>query len=404
MSSSAPPTEQQAGENRTRSICEWFWVRLPLLAQHMSRRLGAITGEGYYLAARPGTGALLPPFAFTLGLACGWFHPGFEQIVYQSWFVLGSALLLAALSGQLGLLFVVGYAFGNMFLGPATPSGAPSWTELPLEVGVPLLIEYLVLGLFLSQLSTVSKALARQVPLPKRWIGGRRFAALALLEAAAAALMVWGWVRALPIVLRPRFTWSGAPEPADAMVAIQQIALALAGMAAIVTLARLALQHRTAFSAACRPWLDHLDRLRQSVPASAKPLVEHIPPLAALALQVLLGLGLMAGLMDAWIDALVALAVLGIVQAARKGILPVLGGWPALAARLPVIVRMLVGIAVLALAGPMLLWFFFGQASGMRPLLFITLFSLVIFLLLLPPAPSGEKNADGGGASLAPAT
>ena len=394
MPTTIQPRWLHGWEIRKRPTCELLWVALPLLAQRVSRKLAAVVVDGAYLAAWPDAGALLPPVALLLGVACGWFHPGIDAALYQSGFILGAALLLAALSGQLGLLFAVGYALGDILLGAPKPPGADASTLGSLASAVPPLIEYLALGILAAQLALLSKALAQQLPLPRRLQGAQRLAAIALLEAAAAAMAAWGWVRALPIVLRPGFSWHGLGEPADAIESVQGLALGLAGMVALVTLVRIALQHRSARSAAGSAQLDRLDRLRQSVPAAARPLAERIPPPAMLAIEALLAVTMLAGLIEAWLDAAFALAVVGGVQAARKGLLPVLGPWPAIAARIPALVRTLAGVAVLALAGPALLSSFFATADAMRPMLFMALLGLVVFLLLLPPAPEPRQAAD----------
>lgn len=381
-----------AWEVRKRPVCELMWVGLPLIAQRLSRTLSSITLDGSYLAARPGLGAFLPPFALLMGFAFGSIDGG--AILYQQLPVLAAILLFASLSGSLGLLFACGYGVGDLLLGGSLAEGA-AWTNAPLTIGVPMLIEYLAIGIFASQLTFISKGLAQQVPLPKGLTGNHRFGAIAVMEAVGAGLAAWGWITALPIVLRPQLVWAGLEEPGDALETTSSYAISLAAMVFLATLARLALQYRTAFDVTYRPWLNHLDELRQSVPAVKTPLVDRIPPRIILGLQALLATLMLAGMMEGWIDAFVAAAVIGTVQAARKNVLPILGRWPELADRIPAFARVLAGMAILALVGPGLLWFAFGQLSGMRPMLAVTLLSLVVFLLLLPPRPTRSTEASG---------
>ncbi len=383
---------RNAWNARKRPLCELFWAGVPLIAQRVSRSLCSTTLDGGYLAAWPGLGAALPPLALLAGLLLGWIGPGGDLLLYQDWLTLGAILLIAVASGFLGLSFAIGFALGDFLLGSPAPQGAASWTEAPLASGVPLLIEYLAIGIFASRLCLIAKGLARQIPLPGFLLGMRHFAAVALLEAAAAGLTSWGWLNALPIVLRPRSTWSGLSEPGNGLETMASVSLTLAVLVALLTLARLALQHYTAFADAFRPWLDHLDRLRQSVPAAEQPLIERIPPRAMLGLQTVFATLMLAGLIESWLDAVLAAAVIATVQAARTGMLPILGPWPRLASRIPVLVRVVAAMALLALLGPGLLLVLFGPLSGMQPMLYITLLSLAVFLLLLPPEAKREPD------------
>ena len=385
-------------EVRKRPLCELLWVWVPLLAQRVSARLAAVTLDGGYLAARPGWGAALPLLVLFCGILAGAFHPGFEGIFYESWIVLIGLLVVAALSGYLGLCLVIGFVLGDLLFGAPTPAGAASLWSAPFAMGLPLLVEYLVIGIFAAQLAPVAKGLARQVPLPEKLSGQARFSVMAVIEAFAAAFTTAGWIAALPIVLRPRFTWAGISPPGDALETMQERSLALAGLVFAVTLLRVFLQHRAAFSDAYRSWFDHLDRLRQSVPAADQPLVERIDRRAMIALQAIFATLMLIGLIEGVIDAVLALAVIGAVQAARSGVWPVLGRWPEIADRVPALVRAIGGAALLAVLGPILLRLFFAAADGMRPMLFITLLSLVVFLLLLPPKPEAAREpAEGAG-------
>ena len=231
-----------------------WWGRLPAAVHRLSPPAALCLTDGTHLATWPPLAALGPPVALAAGLALGWSHPGFPLLWSQSVLFVAGVAAVGVLSAALGAWLVAGFAVGDFFLADhgwpaAIPAAAPGvfGGQLPelLRLRLPLVIGYLLLLLVAARLPVFAKTLlantvgGRSVPMASRPLAG---AALLGAHALVTNALVWAWVQAVPVLIRPRFTWLGAlAPPGSAYVPLQvegNLVVAVVVIASVVRLTR----------------------------------------------------------------------------------------------------------------------------------------------------------------------
>jgi hypothetical protein len=383
-------------------------VYLPLALRRLADGLATTLVDGLYLVAWPLPAFLLPPLVLLLGVLLGATHPGYVVTVTESIPLLLLLVVLGTASGHLGLAFLAGYVLGDVFLfnlerlarlpaevGKVLGAGDPPAAAVALAVDqgaywLPLVIQYGLMALPLCALPLLTKALVRSLAglaLLGPWAGS---AAAAAVHAALTFAVVYLWTQSVPLLIRPLFVWRGEAMNPAAVAPAQDHGPAIAAVAVVAALGRMALQALTAYVPRVRAALDPaLARLGAAPPLT--PLADRTPrPLAALGRALSTAL-LMGGLYAAWADWAILFALVLLLEAARVGLVPVpLGRWPELSQRLPVVVR--VGAtfgALLVLANalaPLV-----ADAETFRPVLLLAGASLVVSFLLNPVSPLAPR-------------
>jgi hypothetical protein len=373
-----------------------WWIRLPLAVRRVSAGIADALLDGYYLVAWPLPAMIAPPTVFVLSLLIGALHPGFDLVYSESLAILLLATVLGVLSAHLGLLFVLGYALGDFFIWHSrwVCSSDGGWLarlcwEQVLRSRLPLLIAYGVLALVTVGIPIATKGLLAQFPPPRSVNRTFWFSFLMVAHAALTGVLVFFWAQAVPLLIRPVFTWSGSSPPIEAMSPLQQQVAPLILAVVVASLVRMALQGATAAlprpAARISAWEARL-RLAIAVgPAASKSVPPAVHAVTAAAWSTLL----LAGLFEGWLDAIVIAALLLVLQAARMRLIPVpLGRWPEIVNRLPLLARMAAGIVIsLYLART----FLSGQLRGgesFRPLLLVLSIGLIITFLFNPGPPA----------------
>ncbi len=129
-------------------------------------------------------------------------------------------------SANLGLLFIVGFIFGDFFLYHI------SWTEVGwrrdegffenvIKVRIPLLIEYGLLYILMVKIPMVTKALTAQLRVPFLPLKAS-FSIAAALYTLITGVLVYFWTHTVPVLIRPVFTWVSSSPPSQATVPLQQ--------------------------------------------------------------------------------------------------------------------------------------------------------------------------------------
>src|SRR5215510_4471049 len=186
------------------------------------RRRGWPPGAGpLAVLADERVAAVAPPAAFALGLLLGWQHPGFRLVWAESIPVMAAVVFVGAMSASLGGLAVVGFAVGDFALAnqhwpvPVPPAAAGVFAAAlpePIRMRLPLLIGYLLLLLVAARIPLLAKTVladAMRSRLGRDPGLGTRVVAVTA-HATITGALVWAWVNALPVLIRPRFTWIGA--------------------------------------------------------------------------------------------------------------------------------------------------------------------------------------------------
>jgi hypothetical protein len=381
-----------------------WWVHLPRGAARISGHLGRSLLDGIWLGVWRVLASVATPAAFAAGMWIGWRHPGFENQPSES---LALLIVLAALgmaSAHLGIAFLAGFVLGDFFLAHTVWSfssrivesrdwwGGPIGAHL-LRVRVPLLISYGVWAALLVTVPLGVKAVARPLLPDDRAPLVLRVAIAAVAEVALAAVAVYLWSLASPVLLRPVFTWVGQAPDVAAIRPLQEDAVTIARVAALVALLRLGAQVLTVTAPRLGERAGELEReLRE--PIGARPLYERLPIFVRACVVAALTTLLLAGMFGVLLDAgLVFVAVL-VFQLIRTGVIPLpIAPWARLVERIPVLIRFGTGVAVMYLAGQWFLPDRVRAAATFRPQLVFLLLGLAVFFVLIPTVPARRRDA-----------
>jgi hypothetical protein len=395
------------------SILRLWWGRLPAVVYRLSPQAGLGLADGVHLVEWPALGALAAPAALVLGLVVGWQHPGFHFVWAESIALIALIVAVGTMSASLGGLLVLGYAIGDFLLGdqhwpvsvpPAAPGVFGALLPETLRLRLPLLIGYLLLLLVGARIPLLAKTLMADAlrglagRLPRSTIGAIALAGHAIVSGA----LVWAWVHALPVLIRPRFTWIGALAPPDTVFTPLQtqgdIVIAAAVVASLVRMMhQLALASRKDVQAR----FDVLQAPVISVARLATPPSRArlwVRSASAAVMTALLACGILANVAEV----LIILGGTFALYAARAGLVTVpLGRWPELVTRVPMVLRLLAAwIAIQWLASQLLVNSLVtaGQEDLFRPFVVTTVLGLSIAYLVAPHAaqrtePAGERDA-----------
>ena len=379
----------------TVSLSRFWWVRLPLASRRLSRGLLAVLLDGIYLVAWPRVAALATPLVVVAGFLLG-LHPGPDSTLQSpeafSQFlpVLVLAVVVGALSGQLGAGFLTGYVAGDFFF------ATTGWDEI-LKIRLPLLITYALLAFPTVFFPLFTKALVVRFTILiriGRWVGSwASVVGGGVMAAFFSWVLVYLWTDTASVLLRPVFTWQGTSIPPEAILGLQEHSILLATLAAVASAIRIGLQALTTYSPAHSRSLDSVQEQLTSV-SPLTPLVERIP----LSLRVTAkaaGITLvLAGLYSFWLEGVALGGLILLVIAARQGLISApLGPWPGPIEKVPRVLRLGMGLLVVflfALPVSALL----ETSETFRPLVMLTAVSVVVFYLLDPVAPEAGMEPE----------
>jgi len=214
-----------------------------------------------------------------------------------------------------------------------------------------------------------------------------RTAVDALLQAAIAAGLVLVWTLSVPTLIRPVFTWQVSNPPTEAIQPLQQHGNALIVIAAIAGIARVAAER---FASASERAL----RQAAAVGAALKRgrAARRLPePLRAVA-KALFVTFLLAGILTSWLDAILFAAAATFIMLLRSLFARLLAPWARLAARVPVLLRIAVAIALSYGLARFVVGVMWNSTSTFRPVILGTTVSLLVFTLLLPESRGQARS------------
>lgn len=386
--------------SQPKPVLHWFvrfwWVLLPFRASRLSRKLPFTFLDGLYMAAWPAVAAWAPVLSLLTGLAVGWWHPGFESVFSESLVVLMICAIVGISSANLGLLFIAGFIFGDFFLYHI------SWTEVGwrrdegffenvIKVRFPLLIEYGLLYVLMVKIPMVTKALTAQLRFPFLPLK-TGFNIAAVLYTLITGVLVYFWTHTVPVLIRPVFTWVSSSPPSQATVPLQQYEWVVIFVAVITAAIRMLLQGMTAFRSEVGKPLDELERELRELPP-VKSLSDRVNPWFSAAAASLWSVLMIAGVYKSWIDPILIGALILVMLAMRKQLIPLpMGVWAKWMDKIPLLVRLVIGFILIKIIASALLENMMHTTNTFRPLLLMTALSMLIIFLLTPQLPAVQPK------------
>jgi hypothetical protein len=370
-----------------------WWIRLPQSARRLALRPVLALVDGLFIAVWPRLAAVLSPVALFLGLLLGAFHPGFDRVFSESWLMLILAVLFGVFSANLGAFFLAGFALGDFFLFHTAWAYRGSLLSGLVNVRLPLLIEYSLLGFMTTGIALATKSLLAQLRPPQSVPRDMQVLLAAGGHLGMTLLFVYLWMQVVPILIRPVFTWPGGSPSVQAMQILQQAGWPLLLVAALASLGRMGLQQLVSRHPQWQARLDareqQLNDARPLAPLSAK-----VPLVARVAFTAIWSTLMLSGMLQAWWDGLVLLAVIGVLQLARARLVtpaPVLA-WARRIERVPLPLRLAAGVLLTTLVARIALGPALSITNSFRPILLLTVFALFVFYLLDPLRQDGQAT------------
>jgi hypothetical protein len=344
-----------------------LWVRLPDAVGRLSVLLGLVLRDGAYLRAWSPVAVAAPVVAILLGGVLGRVHP--EETFTGALWVMGPMLVVGGVGTALGLWSWLGYVLVDFFLFPHLLGFGAG--ELAARAG--LLPTYLLLAMLVVVIPQTVRSLVRVSTPRARTLSGLRTPIEVALSCVLFAALVYVWTQGAPILVRPAYTWAGSQPAIAAIQPVQATGWFLVFLAALVGAARPVLQRAA-------------ERLTPPARAQAAPIR---PPHASTSLggsvlQAAFTVVLLAGALEGWLDALVALVALTAILVGRRLLAGRIGGYVALASRVPVLARVVAGAIISFLLSRTILDLTFTATLSFRPVVLAAVLSLVVFTVLLP--------------------
>lgn len=359
----------------------FWWVQLPLALGRVSKLLLTIMTDGLYLTVWPLWAAFLPIISFGLGLSAGWFRLGGPELFSQSIVILFLAIILGYVSTQLGFLFVLGYALVDFFI---YDNPAARYTDLTttIQIRVALLLLYLALLGLAVFVPLAVRLFRNQISSLFSRSGDLTFIFDLITGILSAGFLTFVYVQAIPMLVRPLYTWQGRVPPINAIEFLQTSPLTLAIGATIIQILRLFWEYG---SAAVAP--DVIESYGDIIQDKMQPtLWERIPPPVQIALRIFLNVVILAGLIDSPINLLILLITLISLESIRHFLPKQLPIWGKILSQIPEIIRLIIVFTAVFFINAL---FLEGRISGssFTPLLWAFLIGYFLMALVFPTIP-----------------
>lgn len=343
--------------------------------------------DGSWTGAWPRVAAFAPVGALLVGLLAPLAWPGLEVVYTESLSLMTLVIAGAILSGPVGVMLWLGYAFGDLMFGDL-PSYA--FDVFPLL----RLASRLVPLILLAMLAIVIPAVAQKVVWRLRFsrIPNRkaRIWARGILLAGSCGLLVFTWAQAMVVLVNPVFRWVGDEPTVEAIFPVQVRWPFLVGVAFAAALGRvwaediaLGSHHRAQAVAEAVRQLRAQGTHRLGIWARFPSWV----PVSAVTVLIVLTL---SGIYERWIDALAVAVVVALLEAWRRGLFGnQVERWGGIVQRWPLVIRFLALVVVSYLVAYLVAAIFYSTGS-FRLVLVGALLALIATYVFLPqPAEKG---------------
>jgi hypothetical protein len=385
------------------TLNDLWWRRAPSAGRRVVRILGAAFTDGLYLTSWPIVGALVPPFAFALGvvLAAGWIEPLRGELFTFSVLLMAIMTAVSNLGAAVGLWLWVGYVVTDFFFVQRQDSvdvrqatlfdGTIKWLIAALMPYVLLAMLMILIPLVTSRLrfATLHRIYRRfKMPL------FARAAADLVLQAALAGVLVYAWEQAVPTLIRPYYTFHGHSPPVEAIKPLQEpgSALALFLVAAASAAIRIVLEYLgyTRPAAARR-----LSLIRASLAASTSATKNALPAWATAPAKAILMTILLSGLFESWTAAIQFGVTVVVILLARWALSTWVTVWPELLSHVPLLVRLAVWLLVCYYLAQQVVGSMWQNTDSFEPMVNSTLLALAVFAILVPDIPARRQSQKG---------
>jgi len=407
---------------RLAAIAESWWVETPARLRRYTLLLSDCWYDGLYLTRWPLAATLAPLLVFLIGFLEGIAHwtfvaaPGFAvfgepNVAFTQLLPLMTfAAVAGALSANLGLMVVLGYAASdylitgpqlslNLYASPPILGSTALATFCALRV--PQIVSY-VLFLLLAVTPTLS---AKSLVARLRRIAPRESPTGTLIRAvviaAAHGALVYAWTLSAPLLIRIFWSWTNGSPPVSAAYFAQQMAGWIVWPAVCGALVRCYLAFRAYQDAPVVARLRRLNTLFKEVEArSAWP--RTLPSAVRAVLAAGLSTLLIGGFLSSMGEGVLTFLFFAVILVARGSILPRLAPWALwmrLAARVPLLLRLLIGGVISYEIARCVLSVAQGQPTfgdsistdSFQPVVLGACLSLLVMTVLLPQAQPARR-------------
>ncbi|MCA1735476.1 MAG: hypothetical protein LC739_04990 [Actinobacteria bacterium] len=391
--SALPPASAPAStEGLTARLAKLWSLTIPRRLANRAPALADSFRDSAWTAVWPPVAAFAPVAGLLVGFLAAFVWPGLEHSYTESLVFMMLVIAGAILSGPVGMMLLVGYGAGSLLFGETftSPFGYPNTlTRLVTAWGGKLIVLAL-----LAFPAVLLPTLARRMvwPIVGKADPANRLAIHAGLYAAVSGFLVFVWAQAMVVLVRPVFVipYRGDEPTFEAVNPVQNLWPWLVAAAVVTAAGRVIVESRvlgrspraTAVAEEYRQWWVRTGRRPspwQRAPVQVRVLVVSV-----------LGTALLAGTYEHWLDPLIALFGIGVLETWRQGMLgDFAGGLGKAISRIPVIVRFVVAVVLAYGVAYLPVWALF-DANSLRPLLYGALASMAVFYLLLS-TPEGRS-------------
>ncbi|HEY0070099.1 MAG TPA: hypothetical protein VGE04_09055 [Chloroflexia bacterium] len=389
-----PQPSAQAPDERL----ERFWyVKAPAWLDDWFPQIAKAMSDGAWLAAWRGVGASAPVIGFALGLLCRFIFPQIQSGYSDSLVFMMVVIAVSLLSGTMGAAMLGGYVVQDLIAGnQAAIYGRPAFTGSG-AAGTPLgiagllggkLVSYLLLSIPAITLPLLVRQLAPSIKLSSITDPNSRLLALAGLHAAIAGVLVFLWAQSMIVLLRPLFTWVGADPSTAAIAPVQTQWNFLVGAGAVAAAVRVLVERKLSATSRRAIVAYSLQRLRFT--GEGQGILEKVPGIVRTAVPPVVITMTLAGTYDGWQDAVIValmVAVLGLWRSRLIRLIPLPSQWSLTIRRIPALIRLAVAPFIGYWLSSIVLTPMWSTTNGLRPVMFGSLLTLLVFYVLFPPLP-----------------
>ncbi|HLC49724.1 MAG TPA: hypothetical protein VJI96_05065 [Candidatus Andersenbacteria bacterium] len=376
-------------------LTDFFWLTLPWRIRRLSSSAVFALVDGAYTMSWPKLAALGSVASVLGGFCVGWLHPGFEIVFSESLILMIIVAVLGTLGAHFGLLFVFGYATGDLLLGGIDRYSlygvsSASWV---VRIFVPQLIEYTLLAFLMVSIPLLVKYLLVSWPWGARLSRGSMLALAMVGHVLLTVGLVYLWAQVVPVMARPLFTWRGVLPTTDMAIVLQKNVQPLLWAVAIASLVRMVAQSviatRTSNEARVNSWQKKL----LSVLPITSFVQEKLPAWAVSVLKIIGTLFLLSGVFQSWTEVVGIGVIIALIYAAQDGLIPVpLGKWREIVYKVPLLARLLGGGIVIYVVTSLVLAVQSSPNQGFRPTVISIGVSFLIMYLLSPGVPFRKRK------------
>ncbi|MDB9516439.1 hypothetical protein PN466_05625 [Roseofilum reptotaenium CS-1145] len=361
-------------EEKLRNI---WWHRLPLWGSKISIFSSVVLADGIYLNHWKKLAAYAHPISLILGFLIGWLHFTPGNTFTYSIAIMAILMAISSLGAGLGSCLLFGYAVGDFFL-----FQHPTRSDIIqtfLLVKIPLLLSYGLLSILLISIPLAAQGLRLQTVPRLKQFGVLGLGVEAFLQALIQSGLVFVWTQAVPILIRPVYTWQGRTPPIQAIQPLQENGHILALFAAILGAFRIFLEYKSSFDTQIT---EQAEQLRDDILRLEN---EHIslPTVIVVLLKAVASTAMLSGMLSNWFEAIVLAASMAGVLLLREKTPKILLKWSNLMNYIPVILR-LIGATGLSYWLALIIIDAMWRGNSFISIIISTLVGIIVFSLLIP--------------------